>query len=45
MSEEEKRSFLERIKTAFGDYVYGMASHDMTRQALKTRAAWNTCLS
>lgn len=39
MSEEEKRNFLERIKTAFGDYVYGMASHDMTHQALKTRGS------
>jgi hypothetical protein len=39
MSEEEKKSFLKRVTNAFGDYIYGMASHEMTRQALKTRGS------
>jgi len=39
MSEEEKRSFWQRAKEAVGDYIYGMASHEMTRQALKTRGS------
>jgi hypothetical protein len=39
MTEEEKKSFFERAKAALGDYVYGMASHEMTRQALKTRGS------
>ncbi|RME51791.1 MAG: hypothetical protein D6796_00170 [Caldilineae bacterium] len=39
MTEEEKKSFLERAKSALSDFVYGMASHEMTRQALKTRGS------
>ena len=39
MTEEEKRSFLERIKVVIGDFIYGMASHESTRQALKTRGS------
>jgi hypothetical protein len=39
MSEEEKRTLFERVKTAFSDYIYGMASHEMTRHALKTRGS------
>lgn len=39
MTEEEKRSFFKRAKTALGDYIYGMASHDMSRYALKTRGS------
>jgi hypothetical protein len=39
MSEEEKRSLLKRMAGALSDFVYGMAAHDMTRQALKTRGS------
>lgn len=39
MTEEEKKNFFERAKNAFADYIYGMASHEMTRQALKTRGS------
>jgi hypothetical protein len=39
MSEEEKQSLLKRVAGALGDFVYGMAAHDMTRQALKTRGS------
>ena len=38
MSEEE-RSLLEKAKAAFGDFIYGMSSHESTRQALKTRGS------
>jgi hypothetical protein len=37
--EEEKETFWKRAKRALGDYVYGMAAHEMTRQALKTRGS------
>lgn len=37
--QEEPRSFWQKAKAAFGDYVYGMAAHEMTRQALKTRGS------
>lgn len=39
MSDEEKRSLLKRLMGAMSDFVYGMAAHDMTRQALKTRGS------
>jgi hypothetical protein len=39
MSEEEKASLLQRIRHSLNDFIYGMAAHDMTRQALKTRGS------
>jgi hypothetical protein len=33
--EEQKRSFLQNLK----EVMYGMASHDMSRAALRTRAS------
>jgi hypothetical protein len=35
MSEEEKKNFWQNMK----DVLYGMASHDMSRYALRTRAS------
>ena len=35
MSPEEKKNFLTSIK----EVIYGMASHDMSRYALRTRAS------
>ncbi|HET9014418.1 MAG TPA: hypothetical protein VFN57_02405 [Thermomicrobiaceae bacterium] len=39
MSEEERQGMLSKLRQAFKDTVYGMASHDMARQALKTRGS------
>lgn len=39
MTEEEKKSFLQKVKENVSDFVYGMASHEATRQALKTRGS------
>ncbi len=39
MTEEEKKSFLQKMKEGIGDFIYGMASHEATRQALKTRGS------
>jgi hypothetical protein len=39
MSEEEKESLLRRVQSSLNEFVYGMAAHDMTRQALKTRGS------
>lgn len=39
MTEEQKKSFWRRTKEALSDYIYGMASHEMTRHALKTRGS------
>ncbi len=40
MAEEQKRpNVLQRVARAFGDYVYGMAAHESTRFALKTRGS------
>lgn len=39
MTEEEKRSLLQRAKESIGDFIYGMAAHEATRQALKTRGS------
>jgi hypothetical protein len=38
MSEEE-RNILKRIGHSTIDFIYGMAGHDMTRYALKTRGS------
>lgn len=39
MSEEEKKKFWQKAKDNLGDFIYGMASHEATRQALKTRGS------
>jgi hypothetical protein len=39
MPEEQKRSLLARFFGGAKDLIYGMAAHDMTRYALKTRAS------
>jgi hypothetical protein len=39
MPEEEKKGFLSRFLGGARDLIYGMAAHDMTRYALKTRAS------
>ena len=39
MTEEGKRSRLRGIVDAFKGTLYGMAGHDMTRYALKTRGS------
>ncbi len=39
MTEKEKRSFLTKMLHSIQDVIYGMASHDMARQALKTRGS------
>ena len=39
MTEEEKRTLLSRIASTFVDYIYGMAAHEQTRFALKTRGS------
>lgn len=39
MTEEEKRSFFQKLKGNVSDFIYGMASHEATRQALKTRGS------
>ena len=37
--DEQPEGLWQKIKRAVGDYVYGMAAHEMTRQALKTRGS------
>ncbi|HZD57507.1 MAG TPA: hypothetical protein VE136_12320 [Anaerolineales bacterium] len=39
MTEEEKKSFWQKTVANLADFVYGMASHEATRQALKTRGS------
>jgi hypothetical protein len=39
MTEEERRSILKRIGGSVKEFLYGMAGHDMTRYALKTRGS------
>ncbi len=43
MSEQEEKgkkgSWVRRAASAFADYIYGMASHEQTRFALKTRGS------
>jgi hypothetical protein len=36
---EERRGWFQRLRGAFGDYIYGMAAHEGTRFALKTRGS------
>ena len=37
--EEKKENVFGKAKRLMSDYVYGMAAHEMTRQALKTRGS------
>ena len=37
--EEKKETFWRKFTRNLGDYIYGMAAHEMTRQALKTRGS------
>ena len=39
MTEEEKKGFLQKMKEGVSDFIYGMAAHEATRQALKTRGS------
>jgi hypothetical protein len=39
MTEEEKESAAKRLGHHIQDTVYGMAAHDMSRAALRTRAS------
>jgi hypothetical protein len=39
MTEEEKMSGLKKFGLGVRDFLYGMAGHDMTRFALKTRGS------
>ncbi len=39
MSDQEKQSFFSKVKHVVTDFIYGMASHEMARQALKTRGS------
>jgi len=39
MTEEDKERFLKRLGSGIRDFLYGMAGHDMTRFALKTRGS------
>ena len=39
MTEEEKLATLKRLWQGLRDTVYGMAAHDMSRAALRTRAS------
>jgi hypothetical protein len=39
MSEEQDTSGLKRLGLGVRDFLYGMAGHDMTRFALKTRGS------
>ena len=39
MSEQEKQSWWQKAKATVLDFIYGMASHEMARQALKTRGS------
>lgn len=39
MTEEESKSFLKKTVGSLSDFIYGMASHEATRQALKTRGS------
>jgi len=39
MSEQEKAALAKRIWQNLRDTVYGMAAHDMSRAALRTRAS------
>jgi hypothetical protein len=39
MTDEEKESAVKRLWHDIADTVYGMAAHDMSRAALRTRAS------
>jgi hypothetical protein len=39
MTEEEKQNLIMRIGQSAKEFLYGMAGHDMTRFALKTRGS------
>jgi hypothetical protein len=39
MTEEERQGILKRIGGSIKEFLYGMAGHDMTRYALKTRGS------
>lgn len=39
MTEEERRGILQRLGGSVKEFLYGMAGHDMTRFALKTRGS------
>jgi hypothetical protein len=39
MTEEQKKNFLKKIVENAIELIYGMAGHDMTRFALKTRGS------
>jgi hypothetical protein len=39
MAQEKKTGLFDKIKRSTQDFVYGMAAHEMTRQALKTRGS------
>ncbi len=39
MSEEERPNIVKRVGRAAKGFLYGMAGHDMTRFALKTRGS------
>ena len=39
MTEEERRGILKRLGGSVKEFLYGMAGHDMTRYALKTRGS------
>ena len=35
MGDEEKQGIFGSLKDKFKDYIYGMAAHEMTRQAVR----------
>jgi hypothetical protein len=39
MTEEERQGILKRLGGSVKEFLYGMAGHDMTRYALKTRGS------
>jgi hypothetical protein len=39
MTEEERQSLLKKLRQSAIEFIYGMAGHDMTRFALKTRGS------
>ncbi len=36
---QEAQGFFQKARRVVTDYIYGMATHEMTRQALKTRGS------
>jgi hypothetical protein len=39
MTEEERQNIIKRIGRSAIEFIYGMAGHDMTRFAMKTRGS------